>query len=603
MKKARGKKTFADLILLIVLLGGIVFTTGFGINLIISRNEVTTEVNKKVNRDIDYLQAYIDGNLSRIEDASYSLGCLLFGDLVEDGNGTAFVRLDESHQKIDVERLYSAMEKFLLSNPVVCGIAIEFESGAYPEVKSQYGFTPYVTTVSGKLQRHDLGELTYSYDWEWYRMTSKLKHGYWANPFQDSSEGHVIACHSIPVLRSDDSVYAVIAVDIDTEAFSKKCAEISPYPNAQVVLLDRDFNFISHPDTRYLMSNVTDFEESNLAFSKEIKETMSQGGKGSFSLKYNKKEYIYYFSPVPRTGWIITIECPEEEIFGSVNRMKRSTTLIALISVLLLSLILSILFQSFQKIFLAEADVEKDLNIASLIQNGMLPTGSPSVEGFELDISGFLKPAKTVGGDLYYYFAHDGKLFFCVGDVSGKGIPASLYMVVTLALFLNITKRNDDASKIMSELNNSLSFTNFTNMFCTMFLGVLDIQTGRLEYCNAGHNKPIIFRGKDSSASFIDAKPNVVLGIMENFPFEKETVYLSAEDRLFLYTDGLTEAENKEKKLFGDDAALKAVTEAFRVPGLDAEGQIKSVHAAVLEHTGKAAQNDDITMVIIRKKD
>ena len=603
MKKARGKKTFADLILMIVLLGGIVFTTGFGISLIISRNEVTTEVNKKVNRDIDYLQAYIDGNLSRIEDASYSLGCLLFGDLIDNGDGTAFVRLAEHYQKIDVERLYSAMEKFLLANPVVCGIAIEFEAGTYPEVKSQYGFTPYVTTVSGDLQRHDLGELTYSYDWEWYRVTSELKHGYWANPFQDSSEGHVIACYSIPVLHDDGSVFAVIAVDIDTEAFSEKCAEISPYPNARVAVLDRDFNFISHPDTIYLMSNVTDFEESNLAFSQEIKETMSQWERGSFSLKYDRKEYIYYFAPVPRTGWIITIECPEEEVFGSVDRMKRSTTLIALISVLLLSLILSILFQSFQKIFLAEADVEKDLNIASLIQNGMLPTGSPSIEGFELDISGFLKPAKTVGGDLYYYFARDGKLFFCVGDVSGKGIPASLYMVVTLALFLNITKRNDDASKIMSELNNSLSFTNFTNMFCTMFLGVLDIQTGRLEYCNAGHNKPIIYRGKDSSASFIDAKPNVVLGIMDDFPFEKETVYLSAEDRLFLYTDGLTEAENEEKKLFGDDAALEAVTEAFRTPGLDAEGQIKSVHATVLEHTGKAAQNDDITMVIIRKKD
>ncbi|MCQ2174450.1 MAG: SpoIIE family protein phosphatase [Bacteroidales bacterium] len=601
MKQARRKKTFLDLTLYIVLIGGIVLTTGFGISLFISGQEVTEEVDKKVSRDVDYLQAFIDGNLNIIETVAHSLGSMLFGDLVTDDSGNACIILSDSLPKASPQKIYAAMTKFVTANPAVCGIAIEFDPSVYPEVKSKYGFTPYVTNVSGKLLSHDLGEMTYSFDWEWYKVTSELGHGYWASPFQDSSIGHVIACYSVPVLR-DGSVYAVIAVDIDTEAFTRKCAEISPYPNAQVALLDRNFNFISHPDPGYLMKNVSDFEEENAAFTDEVKRKMSLGMTGNFSLSYGRKDFIYYFAPVTRTGWIISIECPKDEIFGGVDHMLFSTTIIALVCILLISLILTGLFRRFQKIFISEASIEKDLSTASLIQNGMLPRDPLPEDCLGLSLSGFLKPAKLVGGDLFYHFCRDGKLFFCIGDVSGKGVSASLYMVTTLALFLNITRREDDARKIVTETNALLASKNFYSMFCTMFLGVFDPETGRLDYCNAGHNRPILFRASDGKASFLDVKANIAMGIMEDFPFVSEEVYLNRGDALFLYTDGVTEAEDTGKALFGDAATLETVDRTFRIPGLDAGARIERIYEALQKHTGKAAQNDDITMLMIQNR-
>ena len=601
MSKARDIKSFANLTLWIVLIGTAVFTSGFGISLVIARQEVTSEVDKKVQRDIDYLNAFIDGSLQRIEDSGYSFSSLVFGDVVRENGKPGYIELydsDLSH-KPSPDQIYDELEKFMRATPIICGIAIEFEPYVYPEVKSKYGFTPYVTNVSGDFERLDLGEITNSFEWEWYTATSKLKRGYWSNPFQDSSIGHVIACYSIPVLRNGE-LFAIIAVDIDTEAFSNKSAEISPYPGAQVSVLDRGFNFISHPDRTYLMKNVSELEGISYSNTNEEMKSMMESGKGGqFQIKFNDTDYMMYFSPVPRTDWLITIQCPENEVYGGVDRMKRSTSLISLASILLMSLILILIFRRFQNVSLREAGIEKELNVASGIQSGMLPQPLNVPDGIKrLDVFGFQKPAKSVGGDLYDYFTRDNKFFFCMGDVSGKGVPASLYMVVILALFRNIARKESDPGKIAIELNNALCSSNNYSMFCTMYFGVLDLDTLKLEYCNAGHNKPMIFRNGSSETSFKDVNANVVLGIMDDFPYTKEEMSFEPGDSIFLYTDGLTEAEDEEKNLFGDDAALAAFGE--NIKSNNSEQCINGVLDAVLSHTAKAEQNDDITMLMVR---
>lgn len=601
MRKYRQVKIFANVTLWIILIGAIVIISGFGLSLNIAQREVTADVDMKVQRDIDYLNAYIDGNLSRIEDAGYSFSSLVFGDVIRDGNGHGYVEMFDRNDnpKPSPEQIYEKMEKFMRATPIVCGIAIEFEPYVYPEVKSKYGFTPYVTNVSGNFEHLDLGEITNSFEWEWYTRTKELGKGYWSKPFQDSSIGHVIACYSIPVY-SKGKLLAVMAIDIDTEAISNKCSEISPYPGAQVFLLDQDFNFISHPDRKFLMKNVSELESiADTDADGEIKSLVESGRDGHCSVRIDDANYMIYFSSVPRTGWTISIQCPENEVYGGVDRMKRSTTIIAIVSILIMSLILIMLFRRFQNVSVKEAGIKKELNVAHGIQSEMLPKVLVTTGvGSRLDVFGFQKPAKSVGGDLYDYFIRDNKFFFCIGDVSGKGIPASLYMVVILALFRNISRKESDPARIAEELNNTLSSSNNTSMFCTMFFGVLDLETGKLEFCNAGHNRPMIYRCSTDEVSYQNVNSNVALGIVEDFSYCKEEMNVEKGDAIFLYTDGLTEAENEEKTLFGDDAALEAFGRS--VSGNSSRQCIDRVLESVLHHAEKTEQNDDITMLMVK---
>lgn len=253
-----------------------------------------------------------------------------------------------------------------------------------------------------------------------------------------------------------------------------------------------------------------------------MKGLLTTGQGGQFRMQSDDTDYMMYFSPVARTGWTITIQCPEAEVYGGVDRMKNSTTTISIFSIILMSLVLILFFRRFRNISIKEAGLEKELDVASGIQSGMLPQALTLPESVKrLDVFGYQKPAKSVGGDLYDYFIENDRLYFCMGDVSGKGVPASLYMVVILALFRNIARKESDPSKIAIELNNALISSNNYSMFCTMFLGVLDMNTWKLEYCNAGHNRPMICRRSEAEVSYKEVLPNVVLGVRHGRQFRE----------------------------------------------------------------------------------
>lgn len=605
-KKILGFKFVANLTLGIILFGGIIFTLGFGVCLLIARQEVSKEVDGKVESQINYLESFVEGQLMRIEDAGYSLGGSLFGKAVR-GEGTdGFIELDELlFVRPTPEECYLYLEQFMEANPLVCGIAMEFAPNVYSDVESTYGFTPYVTQLKGEFERLDLGMHTNSYEWDWWTIPNETGKASWVSPFRDTSLGHVIACYAIPVMH-EGRVFAVIAVDIDTEAFSKKCDEISPYPGARTMILDRSFRFISHEDKDYLLKSPFELDGFEIPDDDSLKTTIESGGSGHFKGVFDGQKALYYFAPVDRTGWMISIYCPEKEIYDGVNRMKRSTTIIALFSILVMILSLIYLFRRMQVITASKAGIESELNIASSIQSGMLPKLYPAFpEREDIDIYGFQKPAKSVGGDLYDYFIRDGKLFFCIGDVSGKGVPASLYMAVTRALFRNVSLHQDDPSEIVKALNIALSEGNTYNMFCTMFVGVLDIATGHLDFCNGGHNAPMICRvNADGSTDVTFAKmiTNLAIGIIPEFVYRGEEAKLNPGDLVFLYTDGLTEAENTDKELFGDNAALSELKRSIGDVTESVKSYVDRMYEAVLTHTAGAEQSDDLSMLVLRYK-
>ena len=246
----------------------------------------------------------------------------------------------------------------------------------------------------------------------------------------------------------------------------------------------------------------------------------------------------------------------------------------------------------------SKAAIENELKVAHDIQMSMLPkTFPPYPERDDIDIYGSLTPAKDVGGDLFDFFIRKEKLFFCIGDVSGKGVPASLVMAVTRSLFRNISAHVAEPDEIVKTLNNAMAEGNDTNMFVTLFVGVLDLATGLLEYCNAGHNYAMLI---GNLVSTLPCDPNLPIGVMPDMTFTRQQLTIEPETTIFLYTDGLNEAEDPNHVLFGVQRIIRIaelmVKEGKNDPTTIINEMIEGVHRFVDD----AEQSDDMTILAIK---
>jgi sigma-B regulation protein RsbU (phosphoserine phosphatase) len=243
--------------------------------------------------------------------------------------------------------------------------------------------------------------------------------------------------------------------------------------------------------------------------------------------------------------------------------------------------------------------IESELRIARDIQMGMVPKNFPPYpERNDVDLYAKLIPAKEVGGDLYDFFIKDEKFYFIVGDVSGKGVPASLVMAVTCRLFRTVATHFNTPAEIVTALNDTLADKNESNMFCTAFIGVLDLQTGFMQYCNAGHNAPVMMHGS-GKMEYMNVQPNLPLGLFEGFPYTGQECTLTKGDSLFLYTDGVTEAESITKELYSEEHLLEFLAAYHQV---EPAKVVDEVHHDIERHATGAEQSDDITIMFINYK-
>ena len=249
-----------------------------------------------------------------------------------------------------------------------------------------------------------------------------------------------------------------------------------------------------------------------------------------------------------------------------------------------------------------KASLERELNIARGIQMSMLPkTFPPFPERTDIDVFGQLTPAKAVGGDLFDFFIRDEQLFFCIGDVSGKGIPASLVMAMTAAQFHTLSANENRPDLIVSAINEAMSQHNDSLMFVTLFVGVLNLATGRLDYCNAGHNAPILIAGNrdipTENGEPLDVVPNVPIGVIADYPFALQQTTLVPGTTLLLYTDGLTEAENEQHALFDEHRVFESIGQ---LDNASPQQLIEHITESVHQFVGAAEQSDDLSMMAIR---
>ncbi len=241
--------------------------------------------------------------------------------------------------------------------------------------------------------------------------------------------------------------------------------------------------------------------------------------------------------------------------------------------------------------------IDSELRIAREIQMSMVPSKFPKREG--LDMYAMMTPAKEVGGDLYGYILQRDKLYFCVGDVSGKGVPASLFMAQVTRLFRTLAAQKMMPDEICTRMNDALSGEdNERCMFVTFFIGLLDIPTGHLIYCNAGHNYPVINVGDDQCA-FLKMETNMPIGPMPGMPYVGGEIDSIKGKPLLIYTDGLNEAENNERKLFGNERMLDILRKS---KAGNARELIESLAAEVEQHREGAEPSDDLTMMAIYLK-
>ena len=235
--------------------------------------------------------------------------------------------------------------------------------------------------------------------------------------------------------------------------------------------------------------------------------------------------------------------------------------------------------------------MESELNVARTIQMGMLSTDFPP------QLHALLQPAKEVGGDLYDFIRKDDMLYFAVGDVSGKGVPASLVMSITRAMLHFVATLDLPLKESVSRINNSVADTNSNDMFVTLFIARINLKTLRMDYCNAGHNPPVVIP-PDGKPRFLPVKSNLAAGLLEQFPYEAEHIDLEPGTRLVAYTDGVTEAENDRLELYGEERLMEAVTHLEA--DMDEKTVVQRIYQSVKSFTAGHPQSDDITIMSVR---
>ena len=480
------------------------------------------------------------------------------------------------------------------TNPVISGSTVAL---------TDKNLAPYsFSTADGSVQTSSLATEAYDYkNQEWFLKPLELQGGYWSEPYFDEGGGNMLmTTYSVPVTDKKGRVAAVFTADVSLDWLTNLVGNVKVYPTAFSMLVSRTGRIMVCPAETLVMKRtiqeIAATMDDSASFN-AINRSMLSGESGSTTFRYQGKMNYMFFDGVDRTGWAMSVIVPEEEIYGSIQRLGRLVALLQLVGIVLLILLLYHVIKSHRDLRMVSENksrIEGELHVARGIQMSMIPKIFPPYpERGDVDMFAAVVPAKEVGGDLYDFYTREEKLFFCIGDVSGKGVPASLVMAVTRSLFRTVSAHEKSPQRIVTTINDSMSEMNDANMFVTFFCGVLDLRNGHLRYCNAGHNAPVLVMPDGNRELPVEA--NLPLGVVPGMSFSEQETDLTTGTGLFLYTDGLTEAENPAHALFGEERMLAALSGK-----LGSHQQIDAMTQAVQGFVGDAPQSDDLTMLYIR---
>ena len=499
------------------------------------------------------------------------------------------------------DSLFNILAQIAKYSPNMRGCGISFNPGYYKD-KGRL-FEPYaLRTDTGIVCLQVAGdEFDYTKD-GFYKDIQEKKANNWVGPYDDIYLEMRLVSYAVPIYEFTGDTVAVLGVDLDTESLGDTLNYRHIYPSSFDLLLTEEGELIAGPADSTLRTEV-EFVTSLVNDSTAERRLSSNGRSKIIDFDTRDRDgsvFVTNMRGIPH--WQIAVVCYDDEVYGSLLELRYHLLLLSLLAFGILVYLVRRFVKDEEKLRSQALEQERmagELHIANNIQQTLLPEEDGAMKDIDdVQVEGRLIPAKAVGGDLYNAFVRDGKLFFCIGDVSGKGIPSALIMAIMQALFRNIASREDNPSHIMKRLNETACRNNKANIFVTLFVGVLDLPTGHLRYCNAGHELPIMIRTQNSKAeiSNLEAKPNLPVGLFEDFEYEMQTIQMQPGSALFLYTDGLTEARNAKGKLFGRDRVGQMIAEA----GTTNPRQL--VEAAIecwQKFIGETEQSDDLTLLAL----
>lgn len=621
----------------IVLFAMLIFIAALGFMFVESRKAVHDEAINRATQILDNTVQRVNAILDRVVVATDNTAWLPVCHL--DAPDSMFV--------------YS--RRILQNTPDLNGCSIAFEPYFFKD-RGRY-FSIYSINDNDTIETIQEGNDQYEYFYmDWYQLCKLLDKPCWTEPFMDYNPGGIYSTQMItsyckPMKDKDGQFIGTIATDLSLNWLSSTISAVKPYPHSYSIMIGRGGTYFVHPDTTKLFYQTifTETMERPDSAVSALGHAMLRGEEGMRQLTFEGQDCYVFYKPLPSTGWSVAIVCPESDIFGGYNRLQRIVMGIVIAGLLLMlfvfsriikrelqplnSLVLQTetiasgefdktlpdngrideigkLTQSFgdmqrslvryvdelKQTTSQKASIESELKVASDIQMGMVPRIFPAFPNRrDIDLYASMTPAKEVGGDLYDFFVQDERLYFCLGDVSGKGMPASLLMAITRNMFRIIAQQGLMPEEIATQINTFIAQDNERSMFVTMFIGEVDLKTGRLDFCNCGHNPPVL------DGQFLEMKyDNAPVGLWEDDPFYRESIEDFRGKQLLLYTDGLNEAENAKQELLGNKRLLELMADTSE---LSSEEVIEMLKEAVAEHRAGAEPNDDLTLLCLKIKE
>ena len=620
----------------VVLFAAIIFNIALGFFFYQARSAVRQEAINRAMQTLEKTSLRVEGILNRVEVAT---------------NMTEW--LVKRHPDV-ADSMFVYSRGMLLNNPDFYNCSIAFEPYYFKD-KGLY-FSAYSKHMGDSIRTIQGGSDLYQYFYtDWYLMPTLLDQSCWTEPYMDidapTNTSEMVTSFCRAIKDDNGKIIGVINTSLSINWLSQTISAVKPYPNSYSIMIGRGGTYFVHPDstkiTRQTIFTQT-FEEPDTALT-ALGHAMQHGEEGMKQMHMNGQKCYVFYKPLGKTGCSMAIVCPESDIFGGFDHLRNSVRAIVLVGLLLMLFFfiriittelkplrrlaeeaetiasghfetklpelqrideigqLSNSFSGMQHSLVKyieelkdttaqKASIESDLRIASGIQMAMLPKIFPPYpERDDIDIYGKLVSAKEVGGDLFDFFIRDEKLFFCIGDVSGKGVPAALVMAVTRALFRAVAAHESMPDRIINNMNETLSTNNESDMFVTMFIGVLDLLSGRMRYCNAGHDVPILI---GSGIGMLPCDSNIPVGVMQDWEYTLQETTIDPLTTIFLYTDGLTEAEDINHAQFQEKRIIDVIQQAPNEP----QQIILAMTQAVHQFVGNAEQSDDLTMLALQYK-
>lgn len=493
------------------------------------------------------------------------------------------------------DKMFDHMQRIIRQNRSIVCCALLFKQDYYPS-KGRV-FVPCARKDASDniiVSRIDSTYNSYFYG-EWFQNQMKTDQSCWTKPYFESQffagnqEPRLLATYVVPIHDHEGHPVALLSADLSLEWLRNELMEdISEINNqyekglqhqSYFFIVNREGTYIIHPKKELMLTPCD----------RNIGKTML-AHRGTCVMEIDGVKSRLYYRSLKYVNWTMVIVAPLDVIMANAKVLNIIILAVMIIGLLAIYLFCRRQIKEIADPFAAQkAAVDRELTIAHDIQLALLPQSFP--EHSDIDLYATQTPARDVGGDLYDYFVHKGRLVFCIGDVSGKGVPAALLMAVMRAMFRSEARRACSAAEIVGTMNRNLSEEYAGGDFVTMFVGILDLNTGHLDYCNAGHVLPIL------TGCLMDVKRNLPVGALSDWDYEGQQTQLQPGDMLFLYTDGLSEAENSTEEMLG----IKPIQELASEHVKDTAQQlVELMEAEAHRHVGDAEQNDDITMLAVK---